>query len=378
MESLIKAQKLIESSQDILIFPSAEAQGDSLGAAMALFFTLKKLGKNVNLSADAIPERFQFLADTKEPPRDFIISVNTAENVISKLRYEKNENGLKIYLTTKGSSLKPAHISFPSEEINDIIGAEERTARDPDLAIIIGAASLESLGDYFKKNAELLSQISILNLDNQPFNENFGDINLLEITSALSEITLDLIEALESSQTDLLDQKTATALLTGIIWSSQNFRNPRTRPKTFKAAVSLIDRGADHQAIIHHLYRQKKLSQIKLLGRILERLALNEEKQLCLVSLSENDFTECRANSKDLSFAVEELKQNFRYLPNLLVLWESHASPLVIKGVFHSPNQNLIRKILENFEGISRGSSSLFIVRVDDLQSAREKILAII
>ncbi len=381
METLIQAQKLIDGSQNILIFPAPEAQGDSFGAAIALFLTLKKLGKNVNLSSENIPEKFRFLSDTtaaKGTPRDFVIAVNTAENEISKLRYEKNENVLTIYLTPKFSPFKPLHVSFPNEAINDIINNSEGAVQEPDLAIIIGAASLDSLGDYFRKNVDILSQISILNIDNQPFNENFGDINLLDITSALSEITFSLISGMESPQVQLISQKTATALLTGIIWSSQNFRNPKTRAKTFKAAVSLIERGADHQMIIHHLYRQKNISQIKLLGRILERLALNKEKELCVVSLTEDDFAKCRATPKDLSFAIEELKQNFRYLPNLLVLWESHASSMVIKGAFYSPNQNLIRKILENFEGNSRGNSSLFVVRENNLQSAREKILAII
>lgn len=378
MESLLQAQKILENSHDILILPASESQGDSLGAAIALFFTLKKLHKNVNLSLDDIPERFQFLINTKEAPDDFIISVNTDKNEISRVRYEKDEKNLRIYLTPKYAFFTPQNISFPQSAIGGMINQEEQTAKEPDLAVMIGAASLESLGGYFQKNADLLSQISILNIDNQPLNENFGDINLLDITSGLSEITFNLIETLESPRNALIDPKTATALLTGIIWSSQNFRNPQTRPKTFKAAVALIERGADHQTIIHHLYRQKKISQIKLLGRILERLTLHEEKQLCLVSLSKNDFAECGANSKDLIFAIEELKQNFRYFPNLLVLWESHASPMVIKGVLHSPNQHLIKKILEKFEGTSRGGNSLFVVRENNLRAALEKILSII
>lgn len=374
MESLVQAQKLIENSQNIILLPSAEAQGDSFGAAIALFFTLKKLGKNVNLLPDVIPEKFQFLTSNKEPLKDFIISIDISENEIAKLRYEKNERSLKIYLTPKNSPLQSSHISFLNKETDDIIKNGQQAVKEPDLAIIIGAYSLECLGDYFRKNADLLSQISILNIDNQPFNENFGDINIIDITSALSEIIFSLLKIIDNP----IDQKTASALLTGIIWASQNFRNPKTKPKTFKAAVSLIESGADHQNIIHHLYRQKEISQIKLLGRILERLSLNEEKQACLVSLTKNDFTECRATSKDLSFSIEELKLNFRYLPNLLVLWESHASPIVIKGLFNSPNQSLVRKILENFEGVSRGSSSLFIVRESSLRAAQEKILALI
>ena len=378
MEALLQAKNIIEQSQNILILPSPESQGDSLGAGIALFFTLKKLGKNVNLLIDEVPEKFQFLADLEEMPNDFVISVNTAENEVSKFRYEKDENELRIFLTPKNGPFRPLRVSFPSRQKITMGLNGEAAKKDADLAVVIGAWSMESLGGQFEREAAILSRIPILNIDNQPLNEGFGEVNLIEITSALSEITLALVEALELPGKELTDRKITTALLAGIVWSSQNFRNPKTRPKTFKIAASLIERGADHQNIIHHLYKQKKVSQIKILGRILEKLDLNEEKQLCLACLSEKDFTECQANSKDLSFAIEELKLNFRYLPNLLVLWESHASPIVIKGIFYSPSQGLVEKVLENFEGISRGNTTLFVVREDNLQRAQEKILKII
>ena len=61
METLDKAKNLIEKSQNILIFPSPDPQGDSLSSALALFYTLKKLGKNVNVNTGDVPEKFRFL-----------------------------------------------------------------------------------------------------------------------------------------------------------------------------------------------------------------------------------------------------------------------------------------------------------------------------
>ena len=74
----------------------------------------------------------------------------------------------------------------------------------------------------------------------------------------------------------------------------------------------------------------------------------------------------------------EELKFHFRHLPNLLILWESHASPPLTKGVFYSPDLSLSEKILENFEGASRGNGILFLIRETDLNIAREKVLNIL
>jgi len=368
MEALTQAKNIILGSQSVLILPSPESQGDSVGAGLALFFTLKKLGKNVNMPMNPLPERLGFLSKMKEENKDFIISVDTKKSPISRMRYEKEGDELKIYLTSENGYLSPENVRLTGQAI------KPQESQIPDLVITLGADSLESLGELFNENIQTISEAAVLNIDNHPINENFGDINLVNITSSLSETVLSLVESINGE----IGAKTATALLTGIVWSYQNFRNPKTRPKTFETAAKLIKKRADHQKIVFHLYKQKNVPQIKLLGRILEKLELNEEKQLYSAILAEKDFQDCQAASKDLAFAVEELKFNFRYLPNLLVLWESHASPVVIKGVFCSPSQELISRLLENFEGNSKGDNALFLVRENDLESAKEKILNII
>ena len=113
MTSLPQAKNLIEESRNILIVPAQQIRGDSLASALALFFTLKKFGKNVNLSLQEIPEKFRFLTDWQPPSsKDFIIAINGSEKEISEMRYEKNEKGLKIYLTLGQGEISAKDISF--------------------------------------------------------------------------------------------------------------------------------------------------------------------------------------------------------------------------------------------------------------------------
>lgn len=358
------AKNLIEKSQNILILPSPELQGDSLGSALALFYTLKKLGKNANVKIGDVPEKFKFLINNYSPSgRDFIISINTEDKEISQMRYEKNGKDLKIYLALNRGQFSHEDVSFAP-----LLGQESALIHY-DLLISIGAQSLENIPQNFWS-------LPILNIDNQPRNENFGEVNLIEMTSSLAEIATNLIKSIDDQNS--FDKETATCLLTGVIWSSQNFRNPKTRPKTFETSAFLIEKGADHQEIIQRLYKQKNISQIKLLGKILEKLIFYEPKEIYSASVKESDFQECQASSRDLAFVLEELKFHFRHLPNLLILWESHASPPLTKGIFYSPNYDLAGKILENFEGASKGSGVLFLIREADLNMAREKILNIL
>ena len=365
MDSIDLAKNIIEKSRNVLIFPSPELQGDSLGSSLALFYTLKKLGKNVNINIEDVPEKFKFLMNNEPTATgDFVISINTEGKEISQMRYEKNGKDLKICLALNKGSVKSEDISF-TPSLGHKLPPEQLS-----LLIALGAQSLEDIPQNFWG-------LPILNIDNQPRNENFGEVNLTEMTCSLAEIVVNLIRSMSSGQ-ELFDKETATCLLTGIIWSSQNFRNQKTRPKTFEASAFLVERGANHQKIIQHLYRQKNISQIKLLGKILENLSLYEPKEIYSAAIKDEDFKNCRANSKDLAFALEELKFHFRHLPNLLILWESHASPPLTKGIFYSPNLVFTEKILENFEGVSKGSGALFLVRETDLNIAKEKVLNIL
>ena len=146
----------------------------------------------------------------------------------------------------------------------------------------------------------------------------------------------------------------------------------------FETSAYLIERGGNHQKIVQHLYKQKSISQINLLGKILEKLGFDEKRELYSASLTDEEFRTSQSSSRDLSFVIEELKFNFRYLPNLLILWESHASPALIKGIFYSSRTELIEKVLQNYEGVSKGEGALFLMREDNLDLAKEKILEIL
>ena len=57
---------LIKRSKKILILPSSPPDGDSLGSAIALYLTLKKLKKEVTVICnDPISEIFDFLPNIK-------------------------------------------------------------------------------------------------------------------------------------------------------------------------------------------------------------------------------------------------------------------------------------------------------------------------
>lgn len=368
--SLNSAKELISRSGSITIFlpESFElslAEGDAFCAASALFYSLKKLGKKANLIIGKVPAEFRFLAESK-----LIISVKPGQKIVSEVSYEKSEKELKICLTSAGEEISPEDLVFASQKF-----LENKNEENPDLLVTVGAPSFESLGENFSKNPGLFYGTPVLNIDNSMENQNFGESNLLDVkTSSLSEMSFELINSLDEK---LMDKTSATFLLAGVIWASENFRSPKAKPRTFEISSSLIEKGADHQKVIQNLYKTKSIGQIKLLGQVLEKMTFNPEKELYCSKLTEKDFKDSEAGSKDLAEVLKELKFNFgsHLLGNLLILWESHASPPIVKGIFHSSRQEAGERILQNFEGVSKGKTTLFLIREKDIEKAYQRFI---
>ncbi len=389
-----EAKKLIEESENIFILPSNNILNNAFGSCLALFYTLRKLNKKVNLLAEKIPEKFYFLTNLPYSS-DFVISIDSSEKEISEIRYKKTKKTLQLYLVVKKGVLSEKDIYLNTPESSNFALVEPKdlsvfyqssTSYEQNLLITLGIQSLRAL-TLLKKNflqdAEIFSENPILNIDNHPLNENFGKVNLVKTDSfTLAEILTEFTKSIDQT---LFDKSISTCLLSDIITSTQNFQNPKTNLKTLETASFLIKTGAELQKIYqelsltHNTEKIKSFSQVQFLGHILKKLNLDEKKKLIWISLNNQDFKKSKTNSKDLGWVVKELKIHFGDAFSFLILWESYynSKPL-IKGLIYSPKSNLINTILKNFKGISETKKAIFFISDKNLNSAEKKVLKIL
>ena len=241
MENYKEAEKTIEGSQNIWIFPS-ENLPDSIPASLALFYTLKKLSKNVNLFLESFPKNIEFLVpslDNINYPGEFIISIKNSNEDISQLYYEKNENGLKLFFKIKKGIIKKENISF------------DWTWGKPDLIITIGFKKINEINPphhflYLNSEGSGGQKIPILNIDAQNKNQKFGKINLIDQDSTITEITTQLIKSIDEN---LFEENISTCLLTGFILISENFSKPKNLPQIFERVVFLIKKQGSWQKV---------------------------------------------------------------------------------------------------------------------------------
>ena len=217
-------ENLITESKNIYLIPSQEPE--AITSTLALFYTLKDLGKNVNLILDSLPENLKFLVpslDFISYPKNFVVSIPNSIAQISQIYYEKNNEALKIHLTLEGGIIKKDNISFYFSEVK------------PDLIITIGVKNYQKELSEKLDSFGFLLDSPILNIDNSKDNQKFGKINLIEDRS-ISETIIGLI--------DNLTKESAECLLSGLVIHTDNFKNKVTA-SIFATASNLMEKGAD-------------------------------------------------------------------------------------------------------------------------------------
>lgn len=243
-----EAKKIIQESQNIYLIPEENQNPESITSALALFYTLRNLGKNVNIIIEELPEYLSFLIPSINfisYPKNFVISIPSKTANVSQIYYEKNDDALKIHLTVENGFIKRDDLSFYFSE------------KKPDLVVTFG------IKDYHLQLSKKLNPFGflldaqILNIDNkqntitETDNKNFGKINLIGNNCSLTEITINLINNFNSD----INKETANCLLAGLIIHTDNFKNFNVTAKIFETAAYLMKNNADLKEIINNIKR---------------------------------------------------------------------------------------------------------------------------
>lgn len=331
----------IKKAGNILITFNKIWTGDGLASALAFYLFLKKLDKNVTIAADKFDggEIFKFLPaydkinHSLTNVRKFIISLDTANAKVEKIKYKSEDNRLNFIISTKDGFFTHDDIkSYPGDFKYDLI-------------IALDTPDLESLGSVYESDTEFFYNVPIINIDHHSENESFGQINNVELTStSTAEIVFDL---LSNYSRDLLDEDIATCLLAGMISKTRSFKTQNITPQTLSVSAQLISMGARREEIINALYRSRSLALLKLWGRVLARLNSSPDSLLVWSILSKDDFIKTGASEEDLSEVIEELIVNIPSAKIILIIYEI---PEVIQDTV---NKNITKALIYTLKNIN-------------------------
>ncbi|PIS34838.1 MAG: hypothetical protein COT37_00525 [Parcubacteria group bacterium CG08_land_8_20_14_0_20_43_9] len=361
IEGLDQAKKLLDASKRVLILTPQNPGVDSFASAVSLSYTLNNKGKVVNLHPRNIPQNYAPLFPKPTNPSRFVITVRGKE--ISELYYEKENQILKIFLSPKDNKINKDDINFDD--------FQELPETESDLLITIGVENLEKLGNFYEKNFKLFYQTPILNIDNQITNSRFGNVNLIAGNLPMALISNRLIELLQ----DPTDSNTKTWILAGIIAFS---RDKEINQEITSSVFGLISSNIHYKELLKFFAKDKDSRQLKLLETALRKIEFRREKQLPIICLTKKDFQESGARPKDLGFILKELTGNILQLPTLLLLWENENRQNPVMGVFYSPKPYSSGKILETFDGETKGKGIIFKTENGNMNDVKEKVMEVI
>ncbi len=232
MENIVETKQIIVEAKNIYLITSEEPE--AITSTLALFYTLKDLGKNVNLIIDSLPENLRFLApslDFISYPKNFVVSIPNNIAKISQIHYEKNDEALKIHLTLEGGNIKKDNISFYFAEAK------------PDLVITIGIKNYQKELSNKLDSLGFLLDSPVVNIDNSQDNQKFGKINIVD-KGPLSQVVGTLAEN--------LSKESANCLLAALVIYTNNFKNGLTA-EVFQTASDLMKKGASLDEILNNI-----------------------------------------------------------------------------------------------------------------------------
>lgn len=220
--NLKKAVELISTAENIVILSHKSPDGDTLGSASALYYTLISMGKKAVMKcSDTIPSKYNYMFSEYDTSinldsEDFIISVDIADEAL--------------------------------------------------------------FGDKLKEYSGKVD----LSIDHHKSSKLFAKFTLLdEYASATCQIMFNVIVKLKEE----MSVQVANCLYTGIITDTGCFRYPNTSIETHLVAAKLLDYGADAVGITKIMFESKTLGRVFVEKYVLNSMEFYYDNTVAVIDM---------------------------------------------------------------------------------------------
>lgn len=210
-------------------------EGDAIGSELALALALRRMGKTATvLNADPVPSNLRFL-----PGADTIIF---------------EDDGT----------------SYPVSVIVDC-GSPARTGR---------------VGDVLAR-----SPLQV-NIDHHKTNGSHGHLRLIDPAAAATGL---LIHRLLTAMGEPIGLDVALNIYVAVLTDTGSFHYSSANPEAFRVAGEMVALGIDPWKVSEHLFESQEPNRVKLLGRVLDSLALSPSGKFASITTTRRDLADFAA-----------------------------------------------------------------------------------
>lgn len=238
----------IKASENILIALSKNPNIDEISAALGLAMILDTMRKHVTaIFSGQVPNVLQFLKPeetfekTTNSLQDFIIALS--KDKVDHISYKIEGDFVKVYVTPYKATIGQSDLSMSHGDYN------------VDLVICFNVISGDEIDPALSEYGRIMHDATAINLTvDTP--GRFAELEWQDSNvSSISEMIVGLADRLGLAS---FSEQVATALLTGIVASTDHFSNPRTSSNTMSIASKLMSFGANQQLISSQIMEKIK------------------------------------------------------------------------------------------------------------------------
>ncbi len=239
------AYKKIKSAKNILLVTHARPDGDAVSSTCAIMLLLERLNKTYMASClHVAPKQLLFLP--------------LAEKIQANL----------------------IDLDFDSFDLV--------------IALDCGSLSRTNLVEKIKNRKK--NQF-VIEFDHHPQVDDYAN---LEIRLPSLSSTAEILYHFFRENLIKIDKKIANCILTGILTDTGNFLYPSTTDKTVNIASEMLLHGAKYPLITEETWRNKSLGAMKLWGKAIGRLKINQQYDFAYTVLTKRDFRDCACSDEEI------------------------------------------------------------------------------
>lgn len=209
---------------------------------------------------------------------------------------------------------------------------------------------------------------TIINIDHHATNEKYGYFNLVDSTAAS---TTEILFHYFRHNNIRLNQRLATALLTGLTTDTGNFTNAATSATALAAGSELLRHGANLKLITEATLRDKSVEVLRLWGKVLGRLEKHEALNLAYTYITQQDLRDHNVNETE-SEGIANFLNNLENAKIALILKELPDGK--VKGSFRTTHDDVdVAKMAKQLGGGGHKKAAGFTIE-GNVQEVLQKI----
>jgi len=184
----------------------------------------------------------------------------------------------------------------PVPELYAFLTGIQRVRTDPepgatyDLMAVVDCGSLDRVGAIRHRHAALFGSLPQVVIDHHLSNEGERATDWIDPAAAATCEMIALLASRLGVPLATGNGALATALMAGIVMDTATFAHPNATPRTLAVAAALVQAGAPLSEISRRLYRTKPDVQLRLFGRVLDRLDHADDGRVIWSTLLDADL----------------------------------------------------------------------------------------